>query len=209
MEEGNFKKSTPSKTLDKKVSLKRKDGKYELPKITDNLACPVCTKISLKLSRTLYNLPDGDDIFIILLECEECNYRKTDMVKMFSAFQPGEYHLTVDDSDFTHKIFRGSTGNIEIDEIGMSIERGPAATFDFTNIEGILLKMKEKLQYFLDSTPIESLEWKNANEAFKRLNNCLAGKMPFKLILKDPDGGSYITPSNEEKLVFIPTSKKN
>ncbi|UYP46133.1 hypothetical protein NEF87_002418 [Candidatus Lokiarchaeum ossiferum] len=195
-------------SIEEKTSLKRSQGTYELPEITDDLSCPVCGKKTLKMSRTLYKLPDGDDIFILLLECNECNYRKTDMISMFTAFQPGEYRLCVDDGDLTHKIFRGATGNLDIEEIGVSIERGPAANFDFTNIEGILLKIEEKLKFFLETNPIDSIEWKNCNESIKRLRKCMAGEMVFNVVLKDTDGGSYITPTSADKMTFVSYKKK-
>ncbi len=197
------------KTIEEKTTLDRgEEGTYELPEITQDLDCPVCGQKSLTLSRTLYNLPDGDDIFILLLECSECSYRKTDMVSMFSAFQPGEYHLCIDDGDLTHKVFRGATGNLDIDEVGISIERGPGANFNFTNIEGILLKMEQQIQFFLSTTPKDTLEWKNANEVLHRLRKCMAGEMVFNVVLKDTEGGSYITPSKEEKMRFVPYEKK-
>ncbi|MHA1510429.1 MAG: ZPR1 zinc finger domain-containing protein [Promethearchaeota archaeon] len=193
--------------LSEKTSLSRKNGNYELPDITKEILCPVCNEKGLTMTRTIYSLPDGDDVLIILLYCDKCKYKKSDIVSMYSAFKPGEYVLTVDNGDFTHKVFRGARGDLEIPEIGMIIERGPAATFDFTNVEGIILKMKTQIEFFMRTTPTDTIEWKNANESFKRLNKVLSKQMPFKLILRDKEGGSYISPTNEEKMKF--TEYKN
>jgi len=190
------------KGIPEKASLSKKNGTYELPAITKEILCPVCNEKGLKMTRTIYSLPDGDDVLIILLECNKCNYKKSDMVSMFNAFKPGEYVLTVDDGDFTHKIFRGARGDLEIPEIGMIIERGPAATFDFTNVEGILLKMKTQLEFFLRTTPTYTIEWQNANESLKSFNEAYSKQMAFKVILRDKEGGSYISPTNEEKMIF-------
>ena len=190
------------KGISEKASLSKKDGTYELPKITEDILCPVCNEKGLKMTRTVYSLPDGDDVLIILLECNKCNYKKSDMVSMFTAFKPGEYLLTVDDGDFTHKVFRGARGDLEIPEIGMTIERGPAATFEFTNIEGIILKMKTQLEFFLRTTPTDIIEWQNANESLKRLNKVLSKQLSFKVILRDKEGGSYISPTTKEKMIF-------
>jgi len=199
---GKFLVSMTKKGVSEKASLSKKDGRYELPEITRDILCPVCNEKGLKMTRTVYSLPDGDDVLIILLECDKCGYKKSDLVNMYTAFQPGEYVLTVDDGDFTHKIFRGATGDLEIPEIGMIIERGPAATFDFTNVEGILLKMKTQIEFFLETTPTDSLEWNNANESFKRIKKVLSKQLPFKVILRDIEGGSYISPTNQEKMKF-------
>ena len=190
------------KGIPEKASLSKKNGTYELPEITEDFSCPVCNEKGLKMTRTVYSLPDGDDVLIILLECNKCNYKKSDMVSMFTAFKPGEYLLTVDDGDFTHKVFRGARGDLEIPEIGITIERGPAATFEFTNIEGIILNMKTQLEFFLRTTPTDTIEWQNANESLKRLMKVHSKQMPFKVILRDKEGGSYISPTTKEKMKF-------
>ena len=192
------------RSLKEKTSRKRSEGTYELPAITEEMLCSVCQKPGITLSRTIYNLPDGDEILILLLNCEACGYKKTDTIPMYNAFEPGIYTLSVDDHDFTHKIFRGAQGNLDIPEVGVSIERGPAAEYDFTNVEGILLKMKTQVEFFLKTNPTDCKEWENANEVFKRLKNCLSGKMKFTVILDDPEGGSYISPSNPNKMSFKP-----
>ena len=201
-------KDQNSKSLDEKTCLDREHGRYELPEIVGDIICPVCGKKELEMHRTMYCLPDKDEVLILLLVCKACSYKKTDMIPMYTAFQPGEYQLTVDDTDLTHKIFRGATGDLEIPEIGITIERGPASSFQFTNIEGILMNIQEHLEFFLNTTPIDTLEWMNANESKKRLLNILSGKMAFKVILRDYEGGSYISANSPEKLTFIPHKEK-
>ena len=197
----------PEKSIEDRSSLERSSGRYELPEITEHIVCPVCEKKGVTLTRTMYSLPDGDDMLILLLECAKCSYKKSDIINMYTAFQPGVYRLTVDDGDFTHKIFRGATGNLEIPEIGMEIERGPAATFEFTNVEGILLKMDKYLTFFLDTTPKDVPEWTNAQQVFTGLQACLQKEKTFTLILTDIDGGSYITPSDPAKMEFTEAPK--
>ncbi|MHA1776967.1 MAG: ZPR1 zinc finger domain-containing protein [Promethearchaeota archaeon] len=199
--------SSKPKSLQEKIDLKRKNGQYELPPIEKDIRCPVCNK-EVEITRTLYSLPDGDEVIIFVILCEHCGYRKADTIPVYTAFKPGKYQLTVDDGDFTSKIFRGATGNLEIPEIGVTIERGPAANFDFTNIEGILLKMEKQIQFFLQTTPADTHEWEQANEALKRLLACKEGSKPFTVILTDFEGGSYISTTNPAKLVFEKAKKK-
>ncbi|MCF2139252.1 MAG: ZPR1 zinc finger domain-containing protein [Candidatus Lokiarchaeota archaeon] len=192
---------TDSLSIQRKASLNRKDGYYEFPPLDESIKCPICGK-NIEITRTIYSLPDGDDIIIFVIQCEQCGYRKSDMIPVYTAFQPGIYRLKVDDGDLTHKIFRGATGNLEIPEIGVSIERGPAANFDFTNVEGILLRIEQQIQFFLQTTPSDTPEWKNAHDSLTRLRACKSGEMSFTVILTDFDGGSYITPTDKEKMVF-------
>jgi len=194
---------------EKKTSLDRKDGKYELPKIEENINCPVCgAKKAFGMTRTVYHLPDGDDILILLLECEKCDYKNRDVLSLYSSFKPGEYHLTIDDGNFDHKVFRGASGNLIIEEIGIEIERAEGARFEYTNIEGIMQRIEQQLEFFLDTTPHTTKEWEQANECKKRFNACLSGEMDFTVVLKDPEGGSYISPTDDEKLEFIPYKTK-
>jgi len=193
--------------LEEKTSLKRKDGFYELPEPPTDIVCPACGELGITFNRTFYKLPDGDEILIINITCEKCGYKRNELVPLLNAFQPGIYRLTVDDADFTHKVFRGATGDLDIPEIGVSIERGPAASFDLTNVEGILLKMEEQLAFFLETTPKDTREWINGNEAYKRLKKALDGGLNFTVILRDLDGGSYITPTNPQKMTFSPVER--
>jgi len=195
--------------IDKKTTLARKDGHYELPDINDKIECPGCDTGIINLKRTIYRLPDGEDVIIMNMECPKCGFKKNDLVSLQTSFKPGEYHLTVDDGDFTHKIFRGSSGDIEIPEIGIIIERGPAASYMMTNIEGILLAMQEQVQYFLRVHPSDTIEYENAQETLKKIENAMNNQMPFTLILRDDIGGSYVSPSKKEKMTFIPYLDEN
>ena len=191
------------KGYEEKSSLSKKNGTYELPEITKEILCPVCNEKGLTMTRTIYSLPDGDDVLIILLDCDKCNYKQYLDKQVQGSLTAVTSPFPVDDGDFTHKVFRGARGDLEIPEIGMIIERGPAATFEFTNIEGIILKMKTQLKFFLRTTPTDTNEWQNANESLKRLKEALSKQMPFKVILRDKEGGSYISPTTKEKMKFI------
>ena len=104
------------KSLEEKTRLNRKDGSYELKDTVGDIRCPICQEEKgFSLKRTVYNLPDGDDVLILLMECSKCNYKNRDIIDLYSSFKPGVYILTVDDGDFTHKIFRGKAGAITSD----------------------------------------------------------------------------------------------
>jgi zinc finger protein len=198
-----------SNSLDKKISTKRADGEYNFPEIKEKIACPACDSGEIQLKRTIYTLPDGDEIIILNMECPECHYRRNDVIPMATAFKPGTFYLNVDDGDLDHKIFRGTSGNIDIPEIGVSIERGPAASFIINNLEGLLRTMQDQVEYFLSTTLLESVEWRNANETLKKVKQALEGRLSFQVILDDPNGGSYIIPTKPEKLRFEPIQQNN
>jgi C4-type Zn-finger protein len=64
------------------------------------------------------------------------------------------------------------------------------------------MKFQEQIQFFLHSTPHEAPEWMQAHETLKRLMKCMNNEMPFNVILRDSQGGSYISPSQKEKMIF-------
>ncbi len=196
--------------LKNKTNLSRKEGRYELPKFEEDVSCPACnSEKSFSLKRTIYRLPDGDDILILLMECNKCNFKNRDLLNLYTSFKPGVYRLHVKDGDFSHKVFRGSSGELVIEEIGIEIERGEAARFEYTNVEGILMRIEEQLEFFLSSTPTDTKSWMNANEAKKRLKKCMIGEMDFTVVLKDPQGGSYIAPTQPDLMEFIPYQKNS
>jgi zinc finger protein len=193
--------------VDKRLE-KRSHGTYELPEIKEPIPCPVCGG-ELTFKRTVYQLADGDDIIIVNMECPKCNFRKNDVIPLNSSFQAGEYRLTVDDGNLEHKIFRSPSGDIDIPEIGMAIERGPSANYLLNNVEGILQLMKEQVEHFLIDLPVESEEWKNTIIVNDKLDLAIEGKFPFTLILRDLEGGSYIATDHKEKINFTPIQSSN
>ncbi len=187
--------------LPKKTDLKRTDGYYELPETPEIILCPECRSGEVQMNRTIYKLPDGEDILILLLECPNCHSMQRDVIPLKNAFKPGIYELKIDDGDFTHKIMRGASGKLTIPEFDIESERGPSARFLLTNVERILLQMKEAAQILLNSEVPEDRT--AAQKAINELTLALEGKLKFTIILEDLKGGSYIVPSNPEKLTFI------
>jgi len=196
----NEKKETDS-ILPKKTDLKRSDGFYELPDTPEKILCPDCRQGEMIMNRTVYKLPDGEDILILLLECDNCHSMQRDVIPLKNAFKPGIYELKVDDGDFTHKIMRGASGKLRIPEFDLESERGPSAKFILTNVERILLQMKEAAEFLLQSD--DPNEQTAAKQTLEELNLALEGKQKFTIILEDFKGGSYIVPSQPEKLTFI------
>jgi zinc finger protein len=106
--------------------------------------CPVCKKGQLILSKTIHNLPDGDKILIMKFECNKCDFTKNDIIPVDTPIKPSKFILKVNEKeDLESKIFRSFSGVLEIPELEIEIEPGPAADFFITNVEGILQRMKD------------------------------------------------------------------
>jgi zinc finger protein len=101
-----------------------------------------------------------------------------------------------DPKDLETKIYRASTGSIEIPELEITLEPGIQAECYITNIERILLKFKESCQFLLRDDPEPAAKAILENR-IRDLDECLAGKREFTVVLDDPEGFSYILPIDE------------
>jgi len=136
------------KTNDSKNDLKTK---YELPQIEQNIECPSCEEGIIEITRTLYKLPDGEDILILLMECNKCNFHQNDVLTLNTSVGPGTYTLKVNDGDLSHKIFRSPTGYIYIPEADFEIEPGSSSGYMVTFVEGIITRMLHWAEYMKKS----------------------------------------------------------
>jgi ZPR1-related zinc finger protein len=181
------------------------DEKYSLPELQE-VKCPRCKNGIIKVNRTLHQLPDKEEILILLLECDSCTFSRSDVIPLHSAFQPGIYTLYITDGDLTAKIFRSPTGIITLPEADFEIEPGSAAEYLITNVEGILNRMIQWSKVMLGQYHEAEKEYKKIQSTLNILTECVNGSKNFHLILTDKEGGSYVLSTNESTLQFQPLS---
>jgi len=99
--------------------------------------------------------------------------------------------------DLEAKIYRASTGSIEIPELEMRLEPGIQADLFITNIERILLKFKESCEFLLNNSEDQETS-ETLRKKIQDLDDLLAVKREFTLILEDPEGFSYILPKTDK-----------
>ena len=160
--------------------------------------CPVCKKGQLILSKHIHELPDGDKYLIMKFECNKCNYTKNDLIPIETPIKPGKFILNVNEKeDLKSKVFRSFSGVLEIPELEMEIEPGPAADFYITNIEGVLTRMKDAVTIFK-----KNLDEKNPkiDKILENIDKAINGEFKFTVIITDKVGGSYIVPINKNSL---------
>ncbi len=160
--------------------------------------CPLCRKGQLILKKHIHELSDGDKYLIIKFECNKCNFVKNDLIPVETPIKPAKFILNVNEKeDLTSKIFRSFSGVLEIPELEMEIEPGPAADFYITNIEGVLLRMKDALRIFK-----KNLEEQNpkVDKILKNIDKAINGEFKFTVIIIDKEGGSYIIPAKKNSL---------
>lgn len=157
--------------------------------------CPVCNNEIEYLYQT-EEIPYFSEILLMSANCE-CGYRLVDTM-ILEENEPARWTLRVEEeADLESRVIRSTRGIIEIPELGVLAEPGPICEAFITNVEGVL----ERVERVVDSvlTWAEGEERENALALKGRIEDCRAVRMPFTLIIEDPEGNSAIISPKAEK----------
>jgi len=105
--------------------------------------------------------------------------------------EPVRYEFSVSgQEDLDTRVVRSTTGLLQIPELGILVEPGPACEGFISNIEGVLQRFEEVMDRIL--TWAEGEERDNALALKEKILEARDGKVPFTLIVQDVDGNSAI-----------------
>jgi zinc finger protein len=93
------------------------------------------------------------------------------------------------------RVVRSGSGTIRIPEFGIDVEPGPGAESFVSNIEGLLHRIRSGVKTALMFTQTEDQE-KEGKRVLQKIDDAIAGKMRFTLIIEDPVGISGILPDD-------------
>ncbi len=166
--------------MDEQKNLERLEGQL----------CPMCNKKELVLMQYETEIPYFGTVFVFSMHCETCNYKKAD-VEPEQAHDPCRYTLEVtSEEDMKIRVVKSSSATVKIPHM-ISIEPGPSAEGYVTNVEGLLLRVKNVLEMERDADEDEDAR-KKVKNMLKKLQRVMWGQEPLKIILDDPDGNSAI-----------------
>ncbi len=157
--------------------------------------CPICgAKNSLRAFQHIHEISYFGKIMESTIICEKCGYRNADIM-ILEEREPRLYTIKVEEErDLFTRVVRSKSGTIELEEIGVKIEPGPAAEGFITNIEGVLERVKETLLMTKNFKKQDGEE-----EAVKKVDELLAyiedvkgGKKPLTVKIMDPFGNSAL-----------------
>jgi zinc finger protein len=152
--------------------------------------CPTCACEIEYIDQT-ENIHYFSDILIISALCPECGYRFTD-TQVLAEGEPARFEFTVENTDdLSVRIVRSMTSAIEIPELGVRIDPGPACEGFVSNVEGVLNRIDQVLGSVLVRAEDET-ERQNALVLKEKIAVARAGEFPFTIILVDPSGNSAI-----------------
>ena len=167
--------------------------------------CPLCENGLIKISKTIYELQDGDNLLILKFECNECKFSKNDVIPLSTNMKPGIFTLKVqNEGDLKSKIYRSPTGKLEIPELELIVDPGPRADFYYTNVEGILFRFENAVRIYRNTLDENDPQISEVNDILRDLEKALRGEFQFTLKITDLSGGSYIITENNDNLSFEP-----
>ena len=142
-------------------------------------------------------------MLILKFVCNKCDFSKNDIIPIETKMEPCEMSLKVqEEKDLKSKIYRSSSGKLEIPELELAVDPGPSAKFYYTNVEGILIRFEEAVRIYRNDLEVGDPQTKEIDDILEGLQKAMKGELPFTLIITDPIGGSYIIPEDKTKLSF-------
>ena len=162
--------------------------------------CPCCNTEIEYIYQT-ENIPYFSDILIISATCSSCGYKYVD-TQLLKDNEPVRYELKVEsEEDLAIRVVRSMSASLEIPELGVRIDPGPACQGFVSNVEGVLDRIEKVVKGALNWG--NEKEQENARLLLDRIMAVKRGSFPITLILEDPRGNSTIVSDRAKKECFV------
>ncbi len=163
--------------------------------------CPYCNTEIEYLYQT-ENIPYFSDILIISALCSSCGYKYVD-TQLLKNSEPVRYEVQADSpEDLGIRVVRSMSASLEIPELGVRIDPGPACQGFVSNIEGVLDRIEQIVKGALIWGEVEEQE--NARMLLKKIDSVKNGSFAITLILEDRCGNSAIIADKARKKGYTP-----
>ena len=165
--------------------------------------CPRCSEGKILFKQSIYDLPDEEKMLILRFDCDKCDYTNNDIIPIETKRVPGIMTLTISsEEDLRSKVYRSPTGKLEIPELELMVDPGPAAKFYYTNIEGILFRFEGAVSIYRKNLDEDDSQKGEIDAILMDLKAAMKGDFQFTLRIIDYAGGSYIIPINKDNYTF-------
>jgi zinc finger protein len=163
--------------------------------------CPYCNTEIEYIYQT-ENIPYFSDILIISASCSSCGYKYVD-TQLLTDKEPVRYEVAINsEEDLSIRIVRSMSASLEIPELGVRIDPGPACQGFVSNVEGVLDRIEQILNGALSWGEEEERE--NAQKLLQRIEGVKCGEIPVTLLLEDRCGNSAIISEKAKKGPYMP-----
>jgi zinc finger protein len=139
--------------------------------------CPYCNTEIEYIYQT-ENIPYFSDILIISANCSSCGYKYVD-TQLLTDKEPVRYEVVINSGeDLSIRIVRSMSASIEIPELGVRIDPGPACQGFVSNVEGVL----DRIEQILNGALLwgEGNEQENARNLLARIGVATARSFQIK-----------------------------
>jgi len=168
------------------------------PSVVHGENCPMCKNDTLSLMEQEKEIPFFGNVFLFSMNCSSCKYHKAD-IECAQKHEPSKYTIEISsEDDMKIRVVRSSHATIKIPRI-TEIRPGPAANGYVTNIEGILNRVKHRVETLRDEAE-DSTQRKKAKNMLKKIQNVIWGKEKIKMTIEDPTGNSAIISDKAKKI---------
>ncbi len=130
-------------------------------------------------------------MLLSLTICPLCGFKQS-QVTLLEEHEPSIYSVEVSSvDDLSIRIIRSDTASIRIPELNVEINPGLVADATISNVEALLLDIRDRAEFLRDTSESEEERY-NAENFLKQLALALEGKKSFRLLIEDPRGNSKI-----------------
>ena len=172
-------------------------GKKDKTNVLKGQMCPMCRKKTLTLSEAETEVPFFGKLFVFSMKCESCKFFKSD-VEAAEKKKPCKCTIEIKGKpDLDIRVVKSAEATVKIPHVG-SIDPGPASQGYITNIEGIINKIKEQVEFIKENEEDQAAK-KKAKNLLKKLQKVLWGNEKLKIIIEDPSGNSAIISEKAER----------
>lgn len=174
--------------------------------LTTKNACPVCSS-EMDFNWETKEIPHFGEAMIIAGVCC-CGYRHSDTI-LLSQKEPVRYVLNVSSlEDLDARVIRSSSGTIRVPELGVDVEPGPASEAYVSNVEGVLSRIRDMVEFATRSASeagdLEKTE--RGSQILENMRMALKGQFGLTVIIEDPLGNSAI--DSERAIRFALTEEE-
>jgi len=160
--------------------------------------CPICGATgTFHVKGRVDNIPYFGEIMSTSLNCSACKFKHADVMCLGEREPTRQEFVISSEKDMMVRVVKSSTGAVEIPELGVKIEPGPASEGYVSNVEGVLDRIQSTLKLAIKKAEPKKRE--HGKNLLKKIQAIRKGKLKAKLIITDPFGNSTIVDERVKK----------
>ena len=156
------------------------------------IECPKCNSKNAKLVETIHDVKHFGNVLLTTLKCDDCEFKLNDVLCVEQSGKGKKFVARIETAkDLEIKVIKSSTAFVEVPEIGIDITPGRQSEGYYSNIEGMLDRMKQALAALQENNKA-----KNVEKILNLIEKAKRNEIAFTVIIKDPYGNSAFVGKN-------------